>query len=216
MIGRLAIVGILMVAHSAAFAEGQAVGVKAGALGLGVEYTYALNDRVSFRAGLNGSELGFDREESGIEYDFDLVWDSLSLTVDFHPLTTALRVSGGLLSNDNRLEGVSRPTGNITIGNMTYTPAQVGTLASLVSFDATAPFAGVGWDWSRDEGFFGMSFDIGVVSQGAPQVTLTGNGTVAGDPSFQADIQAEAVELADSLDDFDLVPYLTLGFVFRF
>ncbi|HEX9659073.1 MAG TPA: hypothetical protein VGA18_02195 [Rhodothermales bacterium] len=216
MIRKLSVIGMLVLAQSSAFAEGHAIAAKAGALGLGVEYTYALNERVAFRAGLNGSQIGFDGQESGIEYDFDLVWDSLSVAIDFHPLTTALRLSGGFLSNDNRLEAVSRPTGNTTIGGTTYTPAQIGTLNGNVSFDDTAPFAGVGWDWSRDKRLFGMSFDIGVLSQGSPKVSLTGNGTLFGNPAFEADITAEEAELADSLDDLDLVPYLTVGFVFRF
>jgi hypothetical protein len=33
---------------------------------------------------------------------------------------------------------------------------------------------------------------------------------------FQADIAAEEAELSSSLDDFDLMPYLTLGVVVRF
>jgi hypothetical protein len=61
-----------------------------------------------------------------------------------------------------------------------------------------------------------MSFDIGVVSQGAPRVSLTGTGTLLGDPAFESDIAAEEAELTRSLDDLDLVPYMTLGFVFRF
>jgi hypothetical protein len=197
-------------------AEGQAVGIKAGALGLGVEYTYELNDRVAFRGGLNGSEVGFDGEESGIDYEFDVVWDSLTVGVDFHPLKSALRLSAGLLKNDNRLEAVSRPVGNITVGDTTYTPAQVGTLNGAIGFDGTATFLGVGWDWSRDKRLFGMSFDLGVLDQGQPFVSLQGSGSLLGDPAFEQDINTEEAELRNSLDDLDLVPYATLGFVFRF
>jgi hypothetical protein len=216
MLGRLSLGGALLVAAAPAFAEGHAVAAKAGALGLGVEYTYALNDRVAFRAGLHGSELGFDGEESGIDYEFDLVWDSLSLGVDFHPLRSAFRLSAGVLSNDNRIEAFSRPNGNTTIGDTSYSPAQVGTLTGVVAFDDTAPFAGLGWDWSRDERVFGMSLDLGIVSQGSPTVNLTGSGTLFGDPAFESDIVAEERELTAELEDLDLVPYLTVGFVFRF
>jgi hypothetical protein len=207
---------VLTVVHSVALAEGHAIAAKAGFLGLGVEYTYSLNDRIALRFGLNGSELGFDGEESGIEYDFDLVWDSLSVAADFHPLQSPFRVTGGLLRNDNRLEAVSRSQGNVTIGDTTYTPDQVGTLTGVVSFDDTAPFIGVGWDWSRNKELFGVSFDLGLISQGGPTVSLTGDGDLLGDPVFDADIAAEEAELRDSLDDLDLFPYLTLGFVFRF
>jgi hypothetical protein len=214
MIRKMVAVGILAALSSAAHAEGHAVGLKAGALGLGIEYAYDLNERISFRAGINGSQMGFDDEESGIAYDFDLVWDSVSVAVDFHPLESAFRLTAGLLGNDNRLDAASRPTGNVTIGNTVYTPQQAGTLLGRARFD-DALFLGVGWDWSRGKRF-GMSFDLGVLDQGAPTVTLTGTGTLFGDPSFQEDIAAERQELDDALADFDVVPYATLGFAFRF
>src|SRR5690606_40058358 len=113
-------------APAAARAEGHAIAAKAGLLGLGLEYTYSLNERVGFRLGWNGSKLGFDAEESGIDYEFDLVWDSVSVAVDFHPLRGALRLSGGILRNDNRLDAVSRPNGTVTVGDTTYQADQVG------------------------------------------------------------------------------------------
>lgn len=198
-------------------AEGHAVAIKLGALGLGAEYTYQLNDRVAFRGGLYGSQLGFDADESGIRYEFDVVWDSVAAGVDFHPLKTALRLSAGVLRNDNGLRALSRPAGNTTIGGSTYTPSEIGTLTGRVGFDKTAPFAGIGWDWSRDKRLFGMSLDIGLLDQGQPTVSLRGTGSLLGDPAFQQDIAAEEAELRDSLGgDLDVVPYLTVGFVFRF
>jgi hypothetical protein len=216
MIGRATVAGMLVLAQSPAFAEGHAVAAKAGALGLGVEYTFSLTERLAVRAGLNGSRIGTDAEESGIDYDIDLVWDSLSVAFDFHPTQGALRLTGGLLQNDNRLETVGLLSGNTTIGDATYTPAEIGTLSGTVKFDDTAPFAGLGWDWSRGKRRFGMSLDFGIVSQGAPSVDLQASGTLFDDQSFQADIAAEEAELVNSLDDLDLVPYMSLGFVFRF
>jgi opacity protein-like surface antigen len=207
---------LFSVAQSAAHAEGHGIALKAGALGLGVEYTHDVSDRLAFRVGLNGSRYGFDQEESGIDYDFDLVWDSIALGVDFHPLKSPFRLSLGLLDNDNRLEAVSRPTQNVTVGDTVYTPAQVGTLIGRVGFNSTAPFLGVGWDWSRHKEHFGVSFDLGVLDQGSPEVSLRGTGQLLGNPSFEQDINAEEAELQDSLGDYDLLPYATLGFVFRF
>jgi len=216
--GTCALLGLLAV-DSAALAEGgdsHSIAAKAGALGLGVEYTYSLNDQIGFRVGLNGSKLGFDAEESGIAYDFDLVWDCLSVAVDFHPRRGPLRVTGGLLSNDNRIEAISRPAGNVTVGGTTYTPDEIGSLYGLVEFDSTAPFVGVGWDWSRKRERFGVSFDVGLVKQGAPRVILAASGPIVSDPMFAPDIEAEQGELTASLDGFDLLPYATLGLVFRF
>lgn len=214
-------VGLLLPAASlalagTAWAEGHSVAAKAGALGLGVEYAYLVTDRVAVRFGLNGSEYGFDAEESGIEYDFDLVWDSTSVAVDFHPMRGPFRLTGGLLRNDNRLEAVSRAADNVTVGDTTYTPEEIGTLTARVEFDDTAPFAGIGWDWSRKRRRFGFSFDMGVVKQGTPRVSLTADGPIVSQPQFADDVDAEEAELSASLDDFDLLPFATLGLVFRF
>lgn len=217
MVHKLMLGLVLLGFGSGALAEGRAIAIKAGALGLGVEYTHELTDRIAVRGGLNGSSLGYSDERSGISYDFDLVWDSLTVGIDFHPLKTAFRVSGGILGNHNRLDAVSRPVTDIVVGNTTYTPDEVGTLTARVSFAHTSPFVGVGWDWSRKKRrHFGMSFDLGVLDQGKPHVSLVGSGTLLGDPAFQADIEAERAQLADSLSGLNLVPYMTAGFVIRF
>lgn len=209
-------VALLALPASAALADGHSVGLKVGALGLGAEYTYSLTDRIALRGALYGSQVGFDAEESDIEYEFDVVWDSLSAGVDFHPLKSPLRLSLAFMQNDNRLELFSRPTENITIGDTSYTPSQVGTLTGGIGFDDTATMAGIGWDWSRDKSLFGVSLDLGVVDQGSPIVTLSGNGTLLGNPSFEQDIDDEARQLSDEIEDLDLVPFVSVGFQFRF
>jgi hypothetical protein len=192
-----------------------AVALQVGALGLGVEYSHSFGDRLALRGALYGSQTGFDGNEGDIDYEFDVIWDSLALGIDIHPGAGPFRLSGGYLRNDNRIEAVSAPTGIEEIGDSFYTPSQIGTLNGLVTFDDAALFAGLGWDWSRDGGF-GMSLDLGVVSQGDPFVDLQATGTAASAPAFQQDLAAEEEEIRAELEDLDVVPYLTLGFVFRF
>jgi len=192
-----------------------AVALRAGALGLGVEYSRSFGDRLAVRGGVYGANVGFDGEEGGIEYEFDLVWDSFSIGIDFHLGKGPFRLSGGYLANDNRVEAVSRPTGSEAIGNSSYTAAQIGTLNGLVTFDGSAAFAGLGWDWSR-RGRFGMSLDLGLVSQGSPVATLRATGTAANNAGFQQDLRREEAQIEEDLEDLDLVPYLSLGFAFRF
>ena len=207
---------VICLSPLAAWAGDNAIGIKVGALGLGVEYTRSLTDRWAVRGGINGSQVGFDGEESGIDYQFDFVWDSLAVGADLHPFKGPFRLSAGVLHNKNGLDGSSHPSGNVTIGNHTYTPAQVGVLTTTVGFKETAPYLGVGWDWSRKRKHFGMSLDLGILDQGSPLVALRGSGTLLGDPAFQADIVREEAELRDSLSDLDKLPYVTVGFVIRF
>lgn len=211
----LVITAIIAFGPSTAWSQDHAVGARFGLLGIGAEYAYRFTDRIAFRAGFNGSGFSFEEEESGIDYDFDLDFDSLSLGVDVHPMRGAFRVSAGYLRNDTGLSAASVPTGILTIGDTTYPASLVGTLRGRIGFDSTAPFFGLGFDWLREKRV-GLTFDLGVVDQGAPQVALTADGPIASEPGFAADLAAERAELQESLDDFDVYPYAMLGFVVRF
>lgn len=216
MLRRLVLLAPLVLLIRPALAQDHAIAAKIGALGLGVEYTHTFTELLSVRAALYGSQYGFRAEESDIEYDFDLNWDSLSVAVDFHPLKSPFRLTLGMLRNDNGLDARARLTGPTEIGGTTYPPAAIGTLSAAVSFDDIAPFAGLGWDWSRKHEHFGVSFDLGLLDQGSPRLGLRADGLLAGDPSFDADLEAERADLEDALDGLSLFPFVTLGFVYRF
>jgi hypothetical protein len=187
-----------------AAAEDHAIATRIGFLGFGLEYTYTVSELIAVRAGINGADYGFDATESGIDYDFEFVWDSLAAGVDIHPTRKPLRLSFGILSNDNGFDARGRVVGGVDIGGTTYTPEEVGSLRANVGFDSTSPYAGIGWDWSRNAKRVGVSFDLGVVSQGGPKVRLSGDGSLLGDPSFAADLAAESAELEAEFSDLDL------------
>lgn len=216
MLTRSSLLGLLFFVVGGVQAQNHAVAGKLGMLGIGVEYSYQVSELLAFRAGINGASYGFDATESGIDYDFDLIWDSLSVGVDFHPMRGPFRLSIGLLSNDNGLEATSRLANSVNVGGTIYTPDEVGTLRADVSFDSTAPVVGLGWDWSRDKEKFGISLDLGIVDQGSPRLSLVADGNLVGDPIFADDLETERLELQSELEDFDLLPFLSLGFVFKF
>jgi hypothetical protein len=205
----------LMLYGTSALAEDHAIGARMGLLGIGVEYSYSINERLIVRGGLNGSGLDFDETESGIDYAFDLDFDSMAIGVDFHPFTGAFRVSGGLLKNDNTLTAVGQLSSSVTIGDDTYDPDDVGRLTGSVGFDSTAPYLAVGWDFLHDMKV-GLSFELGLVKQGAPVVRLSASGPIASDPAFMDDIETERRELESDLDDLDIYPFAMLGLVVRF
>ena len=212
---RIIVLSALTITSLDALAEGHAIGARVGMLGAGIEYAYPLGERLVIRGGINGSGYSFDQSESGIDYEFELDWDSISVAVDFHPTQGPMRISGGLMKNDNGLSALSSISNDVTVGGTTYTPAEVGTITAAAGFDSTAPFLGIGWDWSRTTRF-GVALDLGIVSQGSPQVSLSADGSLVGNPVFDADLAAEEVELQDSLSDLDLIPFATFGVVFRF
>ena len=101
------------------------------------------------------------------------------------------------------------------IGGTTYTAAEVGTLSSKTSFASTAPYLGIGYDFSL-LGKVGLNLDIGVLWQGSPDVTLTADGLFAEDADFLASLESERQELEDEVKDFKAWPVISLGFVVNF
>ena len=200
---------------SIAHAEDHSIGAKIGMLGLGVEYAYHVSERLAVRGGIYGASYTFDDTQSDIDYELDLELDSIAVGVDFHPTKGALRLSVGALSNSNGIAAQSNPTQSFTIGGTTYDASDVGTLRAEIGFDSVAPFFGIGWDFARTKRV-GVTLDFGIISQGSPKARLSADGPILGDPQFADDLALEERELQDSLDDFDLYPFASLGFAVRF
>jgi len=200
-------------------AQSISLGVKVGTLGPGAEAAIALSDFLGIRFGANYLPLEYEGTFDDVDYDVDLTLRSVSALIDVHPFKGAFRISGGVVYNGNELESEATPTSPIEIGDVTYlTPAtQVGTLKGEVDFDDIAPYLGLGWDTSfGKEGAFGFIADLGVMYQGSPEVELTANGTLAGNPAFQAELAKEEKNIQDDLDDFKFYPVISVGFSYRF
>lgn len=203
-------VAVLFWAGSA-HAIGLGVTGKAGSLGIGVEVTKSLIPHVNIRGGLNFLNYAFDQTEGGNDYDFDLKLKSFSILADLHPIPgRGLRLSGGIIFNNNHLDMVSVASGSYSIGNRTYTGAEVGTLNGTVDFKSTAPYFGIGWG-NATSGRFGLALDLGVVLQGVPQVSLTATGLVTSDPTFVQELNREVQELENDISEFQYYPVISLG-----
>lgn len=202
-----------VLATGGAAADGFALGAKAGTLGLGVEGTTALSQNINLRVGINNYSYSFDETASNIRYNADVDLQSGGLIFDWHPFAGTFRLSAGWLYNKNAAHLTTTPTSNVTIGNNTYTPAQVGTLSGDLKFKKNAPYLGLGWGNAVAKGGpFGVTFEIGALFQGNPAVTLrSSNGAVS-----QADLQREAQDAEADLDSFKVYPVVSLGFSYRF
>lgn len=206
---------ILFVAMMLWAGSAQAIGLgvtgKAGSLGIGVEVTKSLVPMVNVRGGLNFLDYSFDQSEGGNDYDFDLKLKSFSVLIDFHPIPErGLRLSGGIIFNNNHLDMVAVSSATYSIGNRTYTGAEVGQLDGVVDFKSTAPYFGIGWG-NATSGRFGLALDLGIVLQGSPQVSLSATGLAASDPNFVQDLNREVQELENDISGFKYYPVISLG-----
>jgi len=211
------LLALLMVSTGVAQAEDSnfGIGIKAGTLGIGLEARWDALPIVDFRLGANSYELDADDSYSGIDYEGTLDLETYYLTANFNFPLSPFRITAGVFSNGNELNMTSAVAGNFMIGGDPYTAAQVGTLTTNTSFESTAPYVGIGLDFELF-GKAGLNFDLGMLWQDEPLVTLEANGLLANDPFFQASLAAEQQDLTDDLSDFKAYPVISLAFVYNF
>lgn len=191
------------------------VGVKAGTLGLGLEARWSGLPWIDFRIGANGYTYEDDGRQANVLYDADLELETIYLTGNFHFPLSPFRFTVGAMSNGNEFNMVSSEPGDFNIGGDFYTGAEVGTLASTTSFESVAPYVGLGFDFELF-GKAGLNFDLGVLWQGEPEVSLTADGSLFDDPTFMASLENERLELEEDMSDFKAYPVISLSFVYNF
>jgi len=192
------------------------VGVKAGTLGIGVEGTWRPLPYIDLRLGANQYDYSDSGLYAGVNYDAEINLDNYYVTGNFRFPLSPFRLTGGLYSNGNEFNAVSGDNGAIIIiGGDPYPADAVGTLSTSAAFDSTSPYFGVGFDFTV-LGKVGMNLDFGVLWQGSPQVSIATDGLLAGDPTFEASLDAERADLENELSDYKAWPVVSLGFVFNF
>lgn len=190
-------------------------GVKAGTLGFGAEAAWRPLEWLDVRAGANFYDYDDTASQAGINYDATLALDTFYVTGNFHFPLSPFRLTAGAFTNNNEIRMASVDTPSFLIGDNTYTAAEVGTLRSVASFDSFAPYLGAGFDFDILDRL-GLSLDFGVLLQGDPTIITTADGTLAQDPGFIDDLNAETAELLNEVDDLKAYPVVSVGFNFNF
>lgn len=189
------------------------LGVKAGTLGLGVEGTVGLAAGLNVRAGLNSFSYDYSDSAGDVDYEIDLDLKSYALLLDWHPFAGTVKLTAGVLSNKNGATMTATPTGSATIGGTSYPAGTAGQLRGEMDFKSTAPYAGIGWGNAAGTARgLGVSVELGVLFQGAPDVTLTSSNPAVS----QSDLDAEAREIEDDLSGFKTYPVISFGLSYQF
>ncbi|GIU65988.1 hypothetical protein [Candidatus Phycosocius spiralis] len=157
---------------------------------------------------IQGFDYGYEPSIDGIQYDGKLKLSSYGAQMDWRPPLVPLYVTAGIFANDNHYSLSVTPTGNVEIGNKIYTPAQVGTLSSKAKFDDVAYFLGAGL--KLDLGPLETALEAGVYSQGKPIVDYSASGSLASNPTFQADLALEKEKMSQELKPHQYWPMITL------
>jgi len=213
---RTGVVALLMAASGTALADNNfGIGIKAGTLGIGIEGTWRPLPYMDLRLGANAYDYNDTLSEAGIDYDADLTLKTYYATANFKFPLSPFRMTAGVYSNGNELNLISANTGNVTIGSIVYTAAEIGTLSSKTSFSSTAPYFGFGFDFTVLNKV-GLNLDFGVLWQDEPIVTMAATGLLASDPFFLAELESERQELEDEMSSYKAWPVISLGFVYNF
>ncbi len=206
---------LLLVAGAATANDNLWFGAKAGTLGLGLETRWEAIPWLDLRAGLNRFDYEDDGEQAGVAYDGTLELNSFFATANLKFPLSPMRLSIGAFQNDNKFVLESRESNSYVVGGTTYTGDEVGQLRSTTSFDSPSPYIGIGFDFELVDRV-GLNLDLGVLWQGDPNVTLTSDGSLANDPSFQQALEDERRELEREAEDFEAWPVISLGLHFNF
>lgn len=214
-----AALGATLLASAASAQDGRlAVGGNIGTPGVGAELQYKLNDNFVVRGGGDWMNFDFDRTYSGVDYSLKLKTGTGGAFVDWHPGGGGFFLSGGSYFGERKARLNGRPTGPTQIGDLTFTPEQIGTIRGDIRMSSTQPFVGLGWDntFVRDSRW-GFRVLGGVSFSDAPRVDLTAvDGTLASDPTFQAELQKEEADVRDDAKGFKYYPVVQVGVNYRF
>jgi outer membrane autotransporter protein len=207
--------------------ENQGVGAGAflGTTGAGVALSIPVRDEsLNLRTVLALLPYNTDDDLDDVEYDIDLDMFSLGILLDWHPMNSGFRVSGGLFSLQPDITATAKPTEDVEIGNTTFTPEQVGTLKAEVDYSRNlAPYVGIGWGNAvKPDSKLTFSMDFGVMFTDNPTISIEANSTLANsNPALKAQLDSEiTVEEnrinSEDLDNFKLWPVISFGAAYHF
>ena len=192
------------------------IGARAGTLGLGVEATFRPLKFMDIRLGANQYDYADNGFYANVNYDAELNLDNYYVTANFLFPASPLRLTLGAYQNGNEFNGTSGDNAPILfVGGDPYPTDAVGTMTTQATFSSTSPYFGVGYDFKLF-GAVGMNLDFGVLWQGSPEVSLSADGVLSGDPAFEASLEAERLLFEHELSSMKAWPVVSLGFVVNF
>ena len=206
---------------SAQTAERFAVGVTAGTTGVGVEGQFQATSRINLRAAGDLFSYETDFSTDDVDYDAEIDFNQVGGFVDLHPFDNSFFVSAGAYAGDRSVEVSATSNSNAEIGNVVFTPQQIGTLTGTVDFGGTAPFLGLGFNNTfRTAGRIGFKAVVGAAFSEDPTVSLRRTG---GEPlpaaiqaQFDQELRNEERELQEDAEDLKTLPVVQVGLTYRF
>lgn len=194
-----------------------AVGLKAGTPGIGLEVTAGITSAFNLRTGFNNLGLNGNATKSDIDYDTDVTLSSIPVLIDWLPFEgSGYHVTGGIFINNNEIKGSAKSQASYKIGDQEYSAGEVGSLTGKMDYNSISPYFGIGWGNAVGKDTrFSVSMNIGVILQGNPDVGINADGTLKNNPLFQKELDKEAENLKNEIDEYEYFPVITAGFSYK-
>jgi hypothetical protein len=122
---------------------------------VGVDAGYKFSPNLHARLGLNTVGFNVDYASQGIDYKAKFNPTNVHLLGDFFPFGGGLRLTGGLVFQNNQFDATGTPNASaipggiptqINLGGVNYNVGDVGTVSSQGSFsNSVAPYLGIGF-----------------------------------------------------------------------
>jgi hypothetical protein len=104
--------------------RGWAITPEISTLGVGATVTKSITPHINAKLGINGLGISRDISLSDVDYKANLNLFNVSTLADYHPWKNGgFRLTGGLVFQDNNIEGTGKPKNGVTIriNNKDYT-----------------------------------------------------------------------------------------------
>jgi|GEM_PF-4911637 len=187
--------------------------------GAGIEASYQLTHNTLIRAAWYGGNTTDSERIGSIDFDLDLSFQHAGAFIDYRLFETAvpaLRVTAGLLYNNDQLRGKGQPRNGIyKIAGFSVPQEQIGELNANAAYNRIQSYLGVGYDVQLSASWQ-VSADAGVLFQGAPSVHYSVSGPIQNAPDFASVLAQEEAKARDELEDYSRRPVLKLAAHYRF
>ncbi|WP_242031196.1 hypothetical protein [Anabaena sp. FACHB-1237] len=212
--------------ETSAKTSGWAITPEITTLGVGATVTKSITPNINAKVGVNGLGISRDIALSDVDYKVDLNLLNISTLADYHPWKNGgFRLTGGLVFQDNNIEGTAKPKNGVTINinGVNYnTTTELTSVKAKVSFsNSVAPYIGIGWGNAVKPGKrWGFSTNLGVMFAGSPQVALTPEFAPTATPALKQEItnniEAERKKAQDDLNWLNIYPVFSIGVSYQF
>jgi hypothetical protein len=208
-------------------------GVKVSTLGVGIEVATPLAKKFNVRTGFNMFRFSHSITDGGIHYDGQLHFQSAEAHLDYYPFG-GFHISPGILFyNGNQIAASAAVPGGQTfsVGGTTYQSegSDPVTGTGKLNFVKVSPsiMVGVGNLIPRNGRHYSFLFEVGGAYQGSARVALNLAGSVcatdgtncrpiSGDPTVQANVQAQQVKIQHDINPYRFFPVISMGVGFNF